>query len=265
MVSFRSHLAEVAATVATTVAATFRLRSQPRFHPAQPEGCGYKSFAAIALLFGALETGLASDTNAVLTAWLNAQTNLHSWSAGFTQTRTLKALAQPLTAPGHVWFTAPNRFRWELGNPVQTIAVRQPEQMLVIYPRLKRAERYPLTGDAAGPWKDTLALFEAGFPRSRADLESRFKILSVNEANEGYVVALQPKSAAARRLMPQIRITFMANDSSLRATELVFADGSSMRNDFTNSQFNLKLDEQVFNPKLGPEIKIVEPLKKGGL
>ena len=260
MVSFRSHLAKVAAALA----AIFRLRPRPRPHAAQSEGCGYKTLAALALFFTWTGNVFPSDTNALLNAWLNAQTNLHSWSAEFTQTRTLKALVQPLIAPGQVWFTEPNQFRWELGNPVQTIAVRQPGQMLVIYPKLLRVERYPLTGDAAGPWKDTLALFEAGFPRHRADLEARFKIISVAPANEVCAVALQPKSAAARRLMPQIKITFATNDFSLRATELVFADGSSLRNDFTNSQFNVKLDERVFNPKLEPEMKIIEPLKKGG-
>ncbi len=229
----------------------------------QPKRRGFGIIVAVALVFAAADSLVASDTNALLTAWLNAQTNLHSWSAEFTQTRTLKALTQPLTAQGHIWFTAPNRFRWELGNPAQTIAVRQPEQMLVIYPKLLRVERYPLSGDAAGPWKDTLALFEAGFPRRRADLESRFKIISIAETNEICSVTLQPKSVAARRLMPQIKITFATADNSLRATELTFADGSSMRNDFTNSQFNPKIDDLVFNPKLDAGMKIVEPLKKG--
>ena len=256
MVSLRAPLAKVAAP------RRWRLPARPR--PPQSKWRGYGIIAALALFFGAGNTVVASDTNALLTAWLDAQTNLHSWSAAFTQTRTLKALTQPLTAQGHVWFAAPNRFRWELGNPALTIAVRQPEQMLVIYPKLQRAERYPLNGDAAGPWKETLALFEAGFPRGRADLESRFKISSVAVTNDLCSVALQPKSAAARRLMPQIKITFATNDFSLRATELTFADGSSMRNDFTNSQFNLKLDELVFQPQLDPGMKIVEPLKKGG-
>ncbi len=211
-----------------------------------------------------LDSVAASDTNAVLTAWLNAQTNLHTWSAGFIQTRTLKALTQPLKTTGQVWLSEPNRFRWELGTPVQTIAVRQPEQMLLVYPLLKRAERYPLTGDAAGPWKDTLALFEAGFPRSRGELESRFRILAVVLMKDECAVALQPKFAAARRLMPRINIAFATNDFSLRATELTFADGSSMRNDFTNSRFNLKIETAVFNPELGADMKIVEPLKKGG-
>src|SRR4051812_23933481 len=52
----------------------------------------------------------AADTNAVLSTWIAAQTNIHTWSADVVQTRTLKSLTQPLTAYGHVWFEAPNRF-----------------------------------------------------------------------------------------------------------------------------------------------------------
>jgi len=87
-----------------------------------------------------------TEAGAWLAGWISAQTNLQTWSAEVTQTRALKTLTQPLIAQGRVWFAAPNRFRWELTSPSQTIAVRQPEQMLVIYPRLKRAERYPLNG-----------------------------------------------------------------------------------------------------------------------
>src|SRR5438132_12037524 len=65
----------------------------------------------------------AAGTNSVLSTWIAAQANIHTWSAEVVQTRTLKSLTQPLTAQGHVWFEAPNRFRWELGNPPQTIAV----------------------------------------------------------------------------------------------------------------------------------------------
>src|SRR5437667_5010187 len=109
---------------------------------------------------------LASGSSSALGAWLISQTNIQTWSAEVIQTRALKSLTQPLTASGHVWFAAPNRFRWELGNPPLTIAVRAPKEMLVIYPRLKRVERYPLEGNQAGEWRDALALLEAGFPRS---------------------------------------------------------------------------------------------------
>jgi hypothetical protein len=79
----------------------------------------------------------------------------------------LKSLIQPLTGTGRVWFAAPNRFRGSWAIPAQTIAVRQPDEMAVIYPRLKRVEKYPLAGAQNGPWKETLALLEAGFHGTR--------------------------------------------------------------------------------------------------
>src|SRR5689334_19884203 len=126
----------------------------------------------------------AADPPPAVASWLAAQTNIQTWSADFVQTRTLKSLTQPLTASGHVWFAAPNRFRWELGNPAQTIAVRAPTEMLVIYPRLKRVERFPLTGEQTGPWRDALELLETGFPRSEAEMTSRLKILSQTVTND---------------------------------------------------------------------------------
>ncbi len=196
-----------------------------------------------------------------LEKFLSAQTNLQTWSADLTQIRRLKTLTQPLSSTGRVWFAAPNKFRWEIGSPAQTIAVRGADEMLVIYPRLKRVEKYPLRGEAMGQWKDTLALLEAGFPRSRADIEQRFKILSVTPSNEVYNAVLQPKASAARRMMPQITIAFAASDSQLRATELQFGDGATMRNEFRNAQLNPKLDESLFTPKLDPDFKVVEPMK----
>ena len=205
-----------------------------------------------------------TEPGSPLTDWLNSQTNIHTWSANVVQTRALQSLTQPLTANGHVWFAAPNWFRWELGDPPQTIALRQADQMLVIYPKLKRVEKYPLTGAQAGPWRDTLALLEAGFPRSESELESRFRILKETTTQGLHEVTLQPKSASARRMMPQIKIAFDTHDFALRATELEFADGSRMRTEFTNAVLNPRLEDSVFAPKIGSEYKIIEPLSKPG-
>jgi outer membrane lipoprotein-sorting protein len=198
----------------------------------------------------------------LLSGWLAAQTNLHAWSADLTQTRTLKTIAQPLTSTGRVWFAAPNRFRWELGNPPSTLAVRDADRMLVIYPRLRRAERYPLDDEARGPWKDMLSLLEAGFPRDRAALEKQFKVLSRAVSNGVCEVALQPRAAAARRFMPEVRVTFATNDFALRATQLRFADGSRMRNEFRDARRNPPLEESLFRPVLGEGYEIIEPLPR---
>lgn len=202
-----------------------------------------------------------NDSNAMLTSWLNAQTNIQTWSADFTQTRRLKALTQPLTATGHVWFEAPNRFHWEIEKPTPTMAIREPDQLWVIYPNLKRAEQYPLDAAQAGPWKDTLALLDAGFPRSRADIESRFTIKSESDEGGIHTLVLQPKSSTARRFMPEIKIGFDTKTFSLHSTVLQFADGSTMENVFANTAANSKIDESLFHPKV-EGYKVTQPIKK---
>jgi outer membrane lipoprotein-sorting protein len=204
----------------------------------------------------------AAQLDPLVTSWLETQTNMQSWSADFIQTRTLKSLAQPLTATGHVWFAAPNRFRWELGEPAQTIAVRAPNELLVIYPRLKRVEHFPLNGGQPGPWRDALALLEAGFPRSQAELQGQYRILSQNMKDHISQLVLQPRSAAARRMMPQIKIDLDTKTFSLRGTELQFADGSMLHNDFKNPVLNPKLSEQLFAPEVPSDYQHTEPLKE---
>lgn len=204
----------------------------------------------------------ATEPPPVLQKFLAAQTNLSTWSADLTQIRRLKTLTQPLISTGRVWFAAPQKFRWEIGTPAQTIAVRGGNDMLVMYPRLKRVEKYPLTGEKMGQWKDTLALLEAGFPRSQADIEKRFKILSVTQADGVHSAVLQPRSYSARRMMPQITLAFDAKDYQLRATELQFGDGSTMRNEFRNARINPEIDPKLFAPAIDPDFKIVEPMKR---
>jgi len=203
----------------------------------------------------------AADTNSLISTWVSAQANIHTFSADVVQTRTFKSLAQPLTAYGHVWFEAPNRFRWELTNPVPSIAVRGPDEMLVIYPKIKRAERYALAGDQAGQWRDVMKLLDAGFPRSEADVQSQYNILAQHVNGDICELTLQPKSATARKLMPQIKIGFSTKNSTLASTELKMADGSTMRNDFKNTEINPKIDESLFAPKLANDYIIVEPFK----
>jgi len=204
----------------------------------------------------------AADTNAVLVAWFAAQAKVHSLSADFVQTRTLKTLVQPLVATGHLWYSPPNQFRWELGRPAQTIALRHADEMFVIYPRLKRAEHYALGASAPREWRDAMSLLDAGFPRTRQEFDSQFRVQSLTATNGTWLVALQPRSAAARQIMPELRVSLTTNDFSLAGTELVFVDGSRMRNEFTNTAVNENLDEGLFRWKPPADFKVTEPFAK---
>jgi outer membrane lipoprotein-sorting protein len=213
-------------------------------------------------IFSALQNARADETNSVMDAWFAAQKNLHTWSADFVQTRTLKTLTRPLVAWGHVAFAMPDDFRWELGQPARTIALRQGDEMFVIYPRLKRAERYPLGAATPTEWRDTMSLLQAGFPRDRKEFDAQFQIVSLTETNGTWQMALQPNSLFARRMMPELCIGLATNDFSLTSTELVFVDGSRLRTDFTNAVLNPSLDEKLFEWNPPADFKVVEPFKR---
>jgi len=202
----------------------------------------------------------AADYDAQFNQWFAVQTNLQSWSGDFTQTRSLKVLAQPLVSAGKVW-VKPGEFRWELGQPVQTIVLRRPDQLLIIYPRLKRAEKYPLDAVPTGPMRDALALLDASLPRDRATMEKNFALRAAAETNAILQMTLQPRSEAARKFIGEIVIGFHTNDFTIAATEMRFADGSRLRNDFTHVVLNLPLDPGLFETNLPPDYTVVEPLK----
>ncbi|MGA2751919.1 MAG: outer membrane lipoprotein carrier protein LolA [Verrucomicrobiota bacterium] len=217
---------------------------------------------SIAALCVAAMVARADERDVQFNRWFAAQTNLQSWSADFTQTRSLKVLSQPLVATGKVWVTVPGLFRWELGQPAQTIVLRQPDQLLIIYPRLKRVEKYSLEGVPPGPLKDALALMDASLPRDRATMEERFRLLSATATNSVLQMTLQPRSASARKFISEILIGFRTNDFSIAVTELKFADGSGLRNDFTNTVLNRPIDPALFEVKLAPDFTVVEPLRQ---
>ena len=195
----------------------------------------------------------------VLTQWLDRQATIKTWSASFTQSRMLSTLNQPLVTRGHVEFAAPNRFRWELGEPAQTIAIREPERITILYPRLKRAEQFPLDANATGPWKDAMALLDAGFPRSRAELEARFEIKPLVERGELRILAMQPRSPGVRKMLEQVQLEFHASTLELMATQMSFKDGSTLRNDFSNAVANPAIAEGQFRPEIPTGFKVTTP------
>jgi outer membrane lipoprotein-sorting protein len=222
---------------------------------------GVIGLASIA--FAGLTAAQASENHdELLNRWFDAQSKIKTWSADLVQIRHLKALKEPLKTRGRVWFSNPNRFRWELGSPVQTVAVREDSSLMVIYPRLKRAERYPLDDDSTGQWRDALTLLESGFPQSREEMEIQFNIIGVELKESFAVLSMEPRSANTRKLLKEVRIGFSTEDMMLRSTELLFADESRLRNEFENGKTNMKLEPTVFQADVPENFKVTNPLSK---
>jgi predicted exporter/outer membrane lipoprotein-sorting protein len=213
------------------------------------------------LLIPGLTVADAAEPKEILDAWLERQAQVKTWSADVTQTRKLKSLTRPLESPGKVWFVHPNRFRWQLGEPPRTIAVRSDNELLVLYPRLEQAERYSLGDDLDPAWRQALALLEVGFPSDRDEFYAQYEPLSATRKGDVWHLVLRPAAQEARRLIEQVRFEVIAGDYILRATELVFPDGSTMRNEFHEHQLNPELDGRLFEVDLSG-FEVSDPLDR---
>lgn len=194
-----------------------------------------------------------------LDAWLAHQATIQTWEADVLQTRRLKSLVHPLISTGHVWFASPDRFRWELGTPPQSSAIRDSNRLVIVHHKLKRLESFPLSsGKAAPQWRDALALLETGFPRDPATFRHQFEVLAIDHI-EGAPVTLRlsPQAPGARRWMPEMTLGIEPQSHSLLWTEIRFADGSTLRNDFSKERINEPLNPLQFSPPGGEGWKII--------
>ena len=214
-------------------------------------GAGFSLLLVAALLSSLRLSGAeVSASDAVLDAWLKATGNLATLEARVVQTRHLKALRQPLVSTGRVWFATPGRFRWELGEPPRSVAVRSGEELLVLSPGLRRAERHRLDQAAEGPVKELLGLLDVGFPRDAAEFRARFDVLEVRTNAAATTLRLRPRAAAARRMMPGVSVDLGVGDWRLLATEMTFADGSRLRSDFSAMITNAPVDPVRFRTEV---------------
>ena len=197
-----------------------------------------------------------------LNTWMDQQANIKTWSADVVQIRNLKSLVRPLKSRGQVWFLQPNRFRWQLGDPPRTIAVRKDDELLIIYPRLKQIERFAAGEDIDPAWKQVLALLEVGFPSDSDTFFARYELVRTTRLKKSWKFELRPAAEIARKLLDRVMVQISTRDFTLLATELVFPDGSTMKNEFIHRQLNPDLDEGLFDFQIEEGYTVVNPLQK---
>ncbi len=182
----------------------------------------------------------------VVERWLASNSGIDTLRVDFTQTRRLKAVKVPVTQDGTLWLDyAKGRFRWQLGDPPQTIVVSLGKKILIIRTPMKRYEvREAGSGGAPG-----MAALANGFPRNVEDFQRRYRLLEVRaEGNTRRIVA-QPLGEAGRGVD---QMTFVVESARYRllGIEIDLADGSSMKTVFRKVDTNPTLSANLFQPSV---------------
>ncbi len=198
-----------------------------------------------------LLTPVVAD-NAVLETWLKRQASITSLDATFTQERKLPALKNPTTTEGRLCFVKPDKVRWQLGDPFETLAVSDGTTLTLIESGPKTARR---TG-VNSPQAARFSLLSGKAFDSPEKFYQAFEIVESRVTSGIHQYTLKAKDRRVRSQIPWIFLDIDPEKNELRALELELQDKSRLRTVFHHPRFNIKLDDALFNPDLtGYDVK----------
>ena len=188
----------------------------------------------------------AHAQDAVLKSWLEHQSKVTSLDATFTQERKLPALKKPVVTPGRISFQRPDKIRWQLGEPTQTLAVSDGVTLTMIEEADKTARQIPADSPRAARFT---ALTGSAFADPDA-FNKAFEIIEKRVVLGIHQYTLKPKDRKIRSQVPWMFIDIDPGKNELRAFELELKDKSRLRTVFKNPKFNQKLPDDLFTPDL---------------
>lgn len=189
---------------------------------------------------------IARADNAPLDAWLKRQSSITTLDTEFTQERKLPALKDPVTTQGRLSFSKPGKVRWQLGNPVETLAVSDGTTLTLIETATKTARQ---TG-VDSPQAARFSLLSGKAFESPESFQQSFEIIESRVTSGIHQYTLKAKDRRLRAQIPWIFLNIDPAKNELRALELELQDNSRLRTVFLNPRFNLKLDDSLFKPDL---------------
>lgn len=178
--------------------------------------------------------------------WLATNSGVDSLKIDFTQTRRMRSVKLPVRQDGTLWLDyGAHRFRWQTGDPAQTIVVSQGKNILILRTPMKRYEIRP-AGSGGAPGMAALA---NGFPRTLAEFQQRYRVLEVNPQANTKRIVTRPLGAGGRGVET---FTFVVDGSHHRllGIEIDLEDGSSVNTVFSRVQTNVGLARDLFKPSL---------------
>lgn len=183
--------------------------------------------------------------------WVDHQSKVRSVRADFIQERQLRSLKKPLRHPGRLYFQSPGSFRWELGKPVQTLVLQEPDaDLLVLRPTRKEGLRYDREQMAEQGGARAVAMLDAGFPRTWEGFQANFSISQVEQADGLYRFTGSLNDRRASVAVRKVQFTVAKEGWQLRSFYLRFRDGSSITTTFTDVKENAAVDAKKFHVDL---------------
>jgi hypothetical protein len=207
------------------------------------------------------------DLEAKLAAIEERGERVEDLTARFEQHKHTALLREPMVSSGTVRVRA-GRVLWETKSPRPSMMGIEEKRAIVLYPKQKAAEIYPLRGEmqllGASPLPRIAKLREA-FELTEADASDLMEPPGESEGArpkipEGALgLALKPKPGPMRDYIERVRALVDPSVPALIALEIIDVDGDRTVIRFSEVQVNQGLDEADVTLKLGADVEVSYP------
>jgi len=190
--------------------------------------------------------GLLHADDAVLHAWLKIQPSILTLDAAFTQERKLPALKNPTSTRGRLTFKKPDQFRWQLGEPAETLAISDGTTLTLIQTREKSARQIP----ADSPQASRFSMLTGKAFQSIESFNQAFEVTAWRVESGIHQYTLKPKDRRLQGQVPWIFLDIEPLQNTLTALEMMLQDKSRVRTIFDQPQINKPTAPGLFQPDL---------------
>jgi len=159
--------------------------------------------------------------------WVERQEGLSSLEGSFIQERKLRTLRKPVSINGRFWFSRPDRFRWEVGKPVRTVAVQEGAGWVIVAePLKKKAEIFDLSDPEKRERIDRLGFMSSGFFSGYEAFSQTFSVRDLVQADGQLTVELAFRNSKMALAVRKVEMRIDVESDELRRFALFFRDGS---------------------------------------
>lgn len=153
------------------------------------------------MVFSALLLQVSADELAPLRLALEKQARHRTVSVEVRQTKKVPALTEKIVLRGHLWLEPGKSFRWELGKPVEQIAVFDGDKVYLMDAKKKTATVLDPSDRQAKPLMLMLGIGEGA---TFDGLLDTFTVAGTNTVKEHFIVSLLPKGKLRRAITSMV-------------------------------------------------------------
>ncbi|MEM7014963.1 MAG: outer membrane lipoprotein carrier protein LolA [Verrucomicrobiota bacterium] len=207
-----------------------------------------------ALLFLSFLAASAAAESSVVERWFSATSSAKSVEVEFTQKRKLKTIKLPIKSQGKLWIDyADDRFRWETGNPPQTVVLRVGKELTIIRTPGKRFEKRDVNAQTDSEErkkpKSGMSILAGGFPRTLEAFRAQYRVLETTLDGPVHRVSTKPLDARGQSVESFVFL-IDAETYFLRGFDIRLVDKSTIEMSFDEVRPNVKLRDGLFSHDL---------------